>query len=85
MSSSFDEVVAAVQRERQYQDAKWGTIEENPHDLSGWLVILRVQARASQYAIEESVILREILHMVSVGVACLEQHGIIERKAPDGK
>lgn len=29
--------------------------------------------------------LREILHVVSVGVACLEQHGIIERKAPDGK
>lgn len=80
----MDAIFEAVKRERAYQDAKWGTIEAHPHDVPGWILIMQSELNE---AVEEWVhnggdaeALREILQVVATGVACLEQHGIVERE-----
>ena len=74
----------AIDREREYQDRKWGTIQEHPHEVPGWLLIIQSELNE---AMEEWVhnggdkeALREILQVIATGVACLEQHGVVERK-----
>lgn len=72
-----------IDSERKYQDQKWGTIQEHPHEVGGWLTILRVHlakaeaewasSRGDQNALDE---LRKLL---AVGMACAEQHGLPER------
>ena len=74
--------VAAIQRERAYQDAKWGTVEQNPHSLIRWLILIREEyceaaARVVEDRPEEA--LAEIVQMAALCAACLEQHGIVER------
>lgn len=39
MKATVEQLQAAIARERAYQDREWGTVEENPHDLAGWLLI----------------------------------------------
>jgi hypothetical protein len=39
--STLEEVFEKIRAEREYQDNKWGTIEEHPHDLPGYLLIMR--------------------------------------------
>ena len=79
----LEAVFGAITRERQYQDAKWGTIDENPHRISEWIVIMKrgidetVKGMVDFPGHEEA--LKEILQVVAVGVACLQQHGIVER------
>lgn len=76
-------VFAAIGRERDYQDAKWGTPAEHPHDVGGWLTIMRRELREAEDAWcsrrGNAGALEEILQVVAVGVACLQQHGIVER------
>lgn len=70
----------AIEAERAYQNHKWGN---NPHDVGGWLSILRVELREAEdeWCGEQGNrgALAEILQIVSVGVACLEQHGVVTR------
>ena len=82
------EVFDAITSERQYQDAKWGTTLENPHRVPEWIDIMRRELNeAVQGMIDfpgKDEVLREILQVVSVGVACLQQHGIFERANEGG-
>lgn len=76
-------VYSAIDTERDFQDRKWGTIENHPHEIGGWLTIMRTllteaekswTTRSNDYLALEAV--RELL---AVGVACCEQHGITTR------
>lgn len=82
MSDKLD-VFSAIAKERTYQDSKWGTIEQHPHDVSDWLLIMRQELDEAMNAWvslpDDSEALKEILQVVAVGVACLEQHGVVER------
>lgn len=81
--SSRSDVLDAIIRERKHQDLRWGTIEENPHEIGQWLAIMRTEggeAMDSYLSCESEDALREILQLIAVGVACLEQHGVIERR-----
>lgn len=75
----------AIDRERAYQDAKWGTPEEHPHELPGWLLVMRKELVEAEDAWvkgpHDAHVLREILQVVSVGIAALEQYGVIERES----
>ena len=73
----------AIENEREYQDTKWGTIEKHPHTVGEWLLIMQSELREATGAWvhkkgDKEAIL-EIIQLVSVGVACLEQHGVISR------
>lgn len=74
----------AIDRERAFQESKWGTIADHPHDVGGYLTIMRKELREAEDAWctshgDENA-LREILQVIAVGVACLEQHGVVERE-----
>lgn len=81
--STRQEVFDAINRERDYQDRKWGTIEENPHEVTGWLLVMQggmdEAIRGWQKGYGDFDALRKVLQVVAVGCACLEQHGIVER------
>lgn len=78
---SLDTVFAAVQREREYQDAKWGTIEEHPQSIAGYLLIIRKELEEAENgwmknASGRDSALQEILQIAAVAVAALQQHGL---------
>ena len=75
-------VYVAISRERAYQDRKWGT---HGHSVGEWLLILESElAEAKQGWVKgkgDGEALAEILQVAAVAVACLETHGVVERKA----
>lgn len=71
-------VAAAWRRERLYQDAKWGTVVDHPHDLAGWFFILR---RETAEAVDgwitkggDTEALRELLQVLAVIDAVVQQY-----------
>jgi len=76
----------AIKRERHYQDLKWGTIDQNPHTIFEWIGIMEKELGEAKDGyfqrdcLARSEMLREVLQVVTVGIACLEQHGVIERR-----
>jgi len=78
----FDTVVEAIRRERTYQDKKWGALQDNPHTLLEWLAIVRRELEEADVAwlsADDDNCQRELLQVATVIVACLEQHGVMER------
>lgn len=78
-----DGVFAVIVDERNHQDKKWGTIEEHPHEVGSWLTILdqlvEDAKRAYMSQRGDAGALDEIRKVVGVGVACMEQHGVVHR------
>jgi hypothetical protein len=76
-------VYDAIDSERDFQDRKWGTIEQHPHEVAGWLTLIRQHLRDSEEAwsggSSDYVALQEIRKILAIGVACAEQHGIQTR------
>ena len=77
-------VFYAIEAERSYQDSKWGTLKEYPHDVGAWLTILRKELREAEdewcSKNGHKKALCEILQVASVAFACLQQHGIVNRQ-----
>jgi len=77
------DVFAAIRAEREYQDGKYGSISERYLSLGDWLVIMQAELHEAMEAFVKGrspvPCLAEILQVVSVGVAALQQHGVIER------
>jgi hypothetical protein len=73
-------VWTAIQRERAYQDRKWGSTDDHPHEVGGWITLLRRELREAEDAWctqrDDADALREILQVAAVAVACLQQHGV---------
>jgi len=69
-----------IAMEREWQDKKYGSLEERNPSVDEWVDILSEELKEvlSAKTLEEK--LEELLQVVSVGVACLEQHGVIRRK-----
>lgn len=76
-------VLTAVHDERVYQNRKWGTIEEHPHEVGGYLTLMRKLLRDAEDAWQSQRgdvgALDELRKVVAVGVACMEQHGAVPR------
>jgi len=76
---------SAVERERRHQDRKHGTIEEHPHSVGEWLLIMEKELREAKdrwFHFEGNpTTLREVLQVVATGFACMGQHGIHERES----
>ena len=72
-------VFEAISSERDYQDRKWGTIDKHPHEVGGYLTIMRnilAQADAAwSAAAGDYGSLEEIRKLAATAVACMEQHG----------
>jgi hypothetical protein len=76
-------VFASIGTERFFQDRKWGTIQEHPHEVGGWLVLMRKVLSDAEVAWAGSDgdyrALLELRKLLAVGVACAEQHGLPAR------
>lgn len=76
----MDKILDAIYRERAYQDTKR---PGRKHPVSAWLLIMRKELDEAEEAWVrhdgDSAALREILQVIAVGIACLEQHGVVER------
>lgn len=72
-------VADAVEKERNFQDKKWGTIYEHPHTILEWIIIMEEELREAKEAFfirpADKLMLSEVIQVVAVGHACLEQHG----------
>lgn len=77
------EVLSAIHDERVFQNRKWGTIAEHPHEVGGYLTLMRkLLSDAEQtWSTQRGDIgaLDEIRKVVAVGIACMEQHGAVPR------
>ena len=78
-----ESVYKAIDSERMFQDRKWGTIAQHPHEVGAWLTIMRVLLAKAEEAYVSSAhddaALTEIRKLAGTAVACMEQHGVRER------
>jgi hypothetical protein len=76
----------AIQRERAYQDRKYGTPDQRMLWIADYIQIIRNELNEVEKALAEGNpehALCEMLQATTVGVACIEFHGLIER--PENK
>lgn len=77
----MSDIINAIQRERDYQDTKWGWLEDRT--VQGYLLVMESELNEAKEAwvstgLDEPA-LREILQVVAVGLACLERYCVVER------
>ena len=76
-------VYDAIGTERYYQEQKWGSIEEHPQSVGGYLTLMRVHLTNAEAAWVGSTGDTDALHylrkVLALGVACGEQHGLPKR------
>jgi len=66
--------------ERDWQDKKHGSLEERCPGIMDWVEILEQELLEVKWAESREEKLEELLQVIAVGVACLEQHGVMRRK-----
>lgn len=80
MSFKNDRIFNQVMLERTLQDEKWGTIQEHPHTLFEWVGIMEQEISEAKEAWFqrpcENAVKAEIIQVIAVGFAALEQHGL---------
>ena len=76
-------VYDAIGTERYYQEQKWGSIEEHPQSVGGYLTLMRVHLMNAEAAWAKTDTDKDALHclrkVLALGVACGEQHGLPKR------
>ena len=74
-------VYVAISRERASQDKEWGT---TGHAVGEWLLILESELAEAKRAWVKGHgyrdMLAEVLQVATDAVACLEEHGLVERE-----
>lgn len=72
---------AAIERERDHQDSKWDgetSIGESILLMESYLVQARETWRGERAP--ETITLDLIRQITAMGIRCMEQHGVVERK-----
>ncbi len=80
---AINAVFDLVETEREFQDHKHGPIASNPHTVGEWILIMEAELQEAKVALIKGgkgrdSVLYEVLQVVAVGVACIEQHGMRE-------
>ncbi|MFP4182226.1 MAG: hypothetical protein ACLFTX_06485 [Thiohalospira sp.] len=69
-----------IDSEREYQDRKWGSLHDHPHEVGGWLSLMRTYLAKAEAAWagnnHDREALKELRKVLAIGVACAEQHGM---------
>ncbi len=76
-------IYKVVDSERDHQDRKWGTVEQHPHEVGAWLLLMENALRQAKEAwsseANDNAALEEVRKVIGLGVACGEQHGLRRR------
>lgn len=85
-----NEVFAAINSEREYQDSLWNentTTSGGKHEVAAWLTFMRDYMREAEHQVSRGAdpvaslaALNTIRKIVTMGVACMEEHGAPLRK-----
>lgn len=82
-SSMTESIIRAIEEERDYQDKKHGSIREHPHTVAEWYLIMKREMDEVEAAYfqrpSKRAMLDEIRQVVAVGIACIQQHGVVSR------
>jgi hypothetical protein len=78
------EVYKLIDGERDYQDAKWGILDERPLSVGDWLLILELELNEAKQAWCKNTkgkhsVYNELRQIATVAVAALEQYGCASR------
>lgn len=73
------DVYVVIDGERNYQDQKWGTIDQRPKQVGSWLTLMRAILTKAEmewaHSNGDHFALEEIRKLAAVAIACMEQHG----------
>jgi hypothetical protein len=79
MKMTFNRVVQLIGEERSKQDVKWGSPDDHPHEVGGWILIMEeyiARARAAWSSNRsDNKALSEVRKVTALGFACMQQHG----------
>jgi len=83
--ASKEKVLYAVLDERKFQDDKWGPIDENPHDIGTWFLLIEAELNEVKSALLKGGEGRnsaksELIQVAALCFAALEQHGLEDSK-----
>lgn len=86
--ATFNEVIDAIAIERTFQDAKWGSIESNPHDKGTWFILTEAELSEVKEALIKggtgrNSFAQELVQVAALCVATLEQHGLGHKEGRD--
>ncbi len=78
---TFEEVVASVKEEREFQDKKWGPLDERAQSIAGFILVLKAELDEAEAGWIKNVqgkhsALAEIRQVAAAAIACLEKYGI---------
>lgn len=78
-------VFEAIASERGYQDRKWGTPAEHPHEVGGYLTLMDAHLQRAKAAWaganNDNEALESLRKVLAIGVACGEQYGLRGRSS----
>ena len=77
-----EQVYEKITKEREYQDSKWGSVEHHPHSIPEWIMIMEAELAEAKHAWlkkGEYEAKLEMIQVIAVGIAALEQHGPADR------
>lgn len=74
------DIFEMICKERDYQDQKWGSIEQKNQSVAGFLLVLESELNEAKQGWMKNrqgreSSLGEIMQIAAVALACLEQHG----------
>lgn len=76
-------VFSAIKEEREYQDIRWGTLEENPHEIAAYVLFIEQYVSVARTLLtkgnNDSQVLDAVRKIAALGVACMEEHGVVRR------
>ena len=80
MKLTFDEVMNLVKEEREFQDSKWGSLEDKQQSIAGYLTVLQWELDEAKAGWMKNVpgkhsALSELVQVAAVAIACLQQYG----------
>ncbi len=78
---TFEEVIQCIKKERDYQDEKWGSLDEREQSIPGYMLVLKKELVEAEDGWCKNVqgkhsSLAELIQVAAVAIACLQQHGI---------
>lgn len=73
-------VYQLIDGERAYQDAKWGTLEQNPHTIDEWLDLITEEVDEVERCLTLNTALDELRQVAALAIAALEQYGCPPRE-----
>lgn len=81
MKMTFEEVVESLKLEREYQDEKWGTLDQRQQSIAGFMLIIKKELEEAENGWIKNVegkhsSLAEIRQVAAAAIACLQTHGI---------